>query len=743
MYKTLNNFYLNDKDIPKDMETIIFYSNNVMTYSVVYDTKTKEFVTSEKDILIMPIGTANTLLKEPEPKLQFEALWDKFTKDNGNCNAILKLAREVFYRKTFYIFTSKGIKRKEIFIQSKYGHSDTNKSKFYDSSKINRYKYFYCEDCKEYIDISNLEKLTGYNSSLPLLCKSCYDKQFYTCSSCNGSFNKLNTKHKLFDGEILCPNCYSRQITSCYCCNTPIRKDKAYRTDDGYLCKVCHDTKYSVCDRCKISVQKDRINYYAHTNQSLCNRCRDFYDKARDIVVISDKHEECLTKLSYGIELETSSGDVDRLYNESNINYLFKPMSDNSITGTEWVSPILKGDDGFEFIKSFLGSLKKTTTVDSNCGYHVHFGVTFNSLSTLYKVLYGFRTLQDYFFNLVPASRLEPNKRTGKCYCAKLPHNLEKFGEDNLNKLLYDTADKISAQQDKMNKYGNLKKGRYYWLNLHSYFYRRTLEIRNHEGTLDYDDITNWINLNGRVIEYFTNTGFISMTKRLKTIHSMEAFFDFVEEITNKHIRNFYEIKYNILYNNDTTSPIKYKYYHTPERIVNISSSYINKELIYKHFNNVEQLIFKERCSDEEARAIRRIMEGRLISRNYSQPTLEQWANNKPIKVTSIPVEPCEGYSGVGSWQRLVEDTMPELLSPRVRVYGNSVYTPLPTPPTLEEVAQSTQFSEAVEQQQSEACRDSSLQFGLAEYRSQLQGQSNEYYSYSAFANGRRTENNR
>ena len=36
---------------------------------------------------------------------------------------------------------------------------------------------------------------------------------------------------------------------------------------------------------------------------------------------------------------------------------------------------------------------------------------------------------------------------------------------------------------------------RYYWLNLHSVFYRDTIELRLHSGTISKEKIINWYNL--------------------------------------------------------------------------------------------------------------------------------------------------------------------------------------------------------------------------------------------------------
>jgi len=626
MIKRLKAVYKNEASIPSDYESLVLYSEGSIKLSCAYSKEVGGFITSVNDILLSPRGATQEALQSAENKEKFRKIWEEFINNNYSCSAVISKPLEILRKYSFYIFTSKGIKRKEIFLSNKFrGYGNILEPSSYPHEYLSKYKSFYCEDCKEYKDIDNLFYSSLYLTSQKLLCRSCYDKQFYTCSSCGKSFDKNKFTPFMFEDEPMCSHCSARHITSCSCCGNTIRKDRNKATDEGFICNSCYKLNYEECTRCKVAVKKGRASYYEPTNQVLCNRCKDFYDKARDIVVLDNKYNNCLTKLSYGIELETSSGDVNRLYSDSNINYLFRPTSDASITGAEWVSPILRGDDGFEYIKSFLASLNRNTTVDSNCGYHVHFGVTFNSISTLYKILYGYRMLQDFFFNLVPESRLEPNKRTGKCYCAKLPHNLEKFGEDSLNKLLYDTADKIVTQSDKMNKYGNSKKGRYYWLNMHSYFYRRTLEIRNHEGTLDYSDITNWINLHGRVIEYFTNTGFISLTKKIKSINSMESFFNFLEEILNKDIRIFYEKKYNVLYNKDKSDKILYDYYMSKERSVTTKDISINKKVIYKYFYDIEQLLYNKNITDTQARIVRRVSDGGLIRRNYSYPTLDSW----------------------------------------------------------------------------------------------------------------------
>jgi hypothetical protein len=76
-------------------------------------------------------------------------------------------------------------------------------------------------------------------------------------------------------------------------------------------------------------------------------------------------------KYTFGLEVETSQGLLPNALAESlpaNI------VGDRSIGAGEYVSPVLHGDEGIQYVKDMCEMLATHTLVDDRCGIHVHVG---------------------------------------------------------------------------------------------------------------------------------------------------------------------------------------------------------------------------------------------------------------------------------------------------------------------------------------------------------------------------------
>jgi hypothetical protein len=109
---------------------------------------------------------------------------------------------------------------------------------------------------------------------------------------------------------------------------------------------------------------------------------------------------------TFGIELETCSGLVTPPeWLNSNVSGV-TCMRDGSISGGEYVSPVLNGDRGFEYIQDLCLVLSKYTDIDQNCGVHVHVGnCEFNQAFTINSFILGC-LLEDEIFSYLSPYRL-------------------------------------------------------------------------------------------------------------------------------------------------------------------------------------------------------------------------------------------------------------------------------------------------------------------------------------------------
>lgn len=174
------------------------------------------------------------------------------------------------------------------------------------------------------------------------------------------------------------------------------------------------------------------------------------------------------------------------MYNHSRRGH-WKIVTDGSLSpnsGTsayEVVSPVLTGATGLEQIAKVCTTLNGLgAIVNRSCGFHVHVGVS-NDLDNVHF----FRRLVRLYKQHMPLIEqvLAPSRRqAANHYCRDFRHHTEAALEN------------CRTAADVMNLVnGSEPRGdRYYKLNLNAYFRHRTVEFRQHQGTLDAQKATMW-----------------------------------------------------------------------------------------------------------------------------------------------------------------------------------------------------------------------------------------------------------
>jgi hypothetical protein len=167
--------------------------------------------------------------------------------------------------------------------------------------------------------------------------------------------------------------------------------------------------------------------------------------------------------------------------------------------GTELTSPILKGIQGlvqayraFQFLCDIDG-----IDIDNTCGFHVHHGVDpekygCNQLRQLIRIVHEY---EDQFYLLIPGDR--QNAET----CRPMEVDVQAFLDTcecrletqdcRIRQLWYSPENRYDTESARNPRYD---KTRYHGLNLHSYWYRATIEFRYHSAVLDkIDEAMQWI----------------------------------------------------------------------------------------------------------------------------------------------------------------------------------------------------------------------------------------------------------
>ena len=154
--------------------------------------------------------------------------------------------------------------------------------------------------------------------------------------------------------------------------------------------------------------------------------------------------------------------------------------------------------------------------LDCECGLHIHIAVS-KRLRFVKKVYAFYSIFEDMFFRMLPKSR------QGNQYCRKFSNIYDNITFNKIKeckqalefqKLLY--ASKSPSRIKAWKKCHHNDK-RYAWINFHSLFYRGTLEIRSHSGTINYTKIKNWLLIHLRVLNFIKNLPFETICELPKT----------------------------------------------------------------------------------------------------------------------------------------------------------------------------------------------------------------------------------
>lgn len=182
-----------------------------------------------------------------------------------------------------------------------------------------------------------------------------------------------------------------------------------------------------------------------------------------------------------GIDIESES------YNHDTRNH-WKIVSDGSVRGEnafELVSPPLVGTEGLEQVKTVCRILESLNAqVNKTCGLHVHFDATNLTTRAWKNVFLNYGMFETEIDSIMPASR-RGNVNT---YCRSLA---------NLNRTTIENGTNLRAISDSV--FGS---SRYYKVNCQSFWRHRTIEFRQHSGTVEYTKIYNWVMICAQLLDY-------------------------------------------------------------------------------------------------------------------------------------------------------------------------------------------------------------------------------------------------
>ncbi len=344
-------------------------------------------------------------------------------------------------------------------------------------------------------------------------CQRCKAEKCFVCASCN-SYAFVHDRVLVGTGsrcrsKALCPSCAHRETVSCQRCDTIVFESAAFVTSGSYVCRECYDAYYVDCEGCGRSVHtEDTVE--GEYGDHYCPTCGEYgvnfnpghFTNVRGFSEVGSRR-------CYGIELETASctGYVEEL-KESDA---WGAKDDCTVTGKEFFSDILSGDSGLDAIRELTDIASANNwTVDHNAGFHLHLDMRGETEDALWAIAYAYRRTQDVWLSFVEADRHDGEYCHGILWnCSDLEHSKR---IDNYDRMAYDT--------DRNN-----------WANLSAYRAFTTIEIRLHHGTLDADDIVNWVKAHTRFADWASKLGYEGVRKALNDLTDDELFAFIAQEV--------------------------------------------------------------------------------------------------------------------------------------------------------------------------------------------------------------------
>lgn len=281
---------------------------------------------------------------------------------------------------------------------------------------------------------------------------------------------------------------------TCITCGEPVSE-----TSYSQWCEVCADNVVE-CDSFSCNNQFYNQNQFVYHDENFCSNdclidtygcddcgelectCDDDSRNERQLILPTSYIPCFLPNRAFGVELET---DIVLPCPNG-----WKRVNDRSVNGKEYIFGPALGLDGVNGIIAGCNILNVKGAVNESCGYHLHMNARDLSEQQILNWLRFCKHFEKDFYSLVPKSRIKSN------YCC--PINSEILATGDLETFIYG-----DYKEGKSNKY---HESRYVWCNIHSYYYRGTIEIRLHSGTTDPEKVIRWIEFWLHLLEYVTTS---------------------------------------------------------------------------------------------------------------------------------------------------------------------------------------------------------------------------------------------
>jgi hypothetical protein len=345
-----------------------------------------------------------------------------------------------------------------------------------------------CASCGKCGDVVSTDAYCSHCERCADCCKR--KGECWTCSSCDRRYGT---------DDINCSNCECcERCCSCWYCEAC----EEHHSDSTRRC--------SGCDYCRASCTCDEDEDEDSSGPriiTLHSRDLQFHDSQK----LQFKVNPLRRHISVEIEVDRATGGDTGPLQSAVDKWEDSVVEDGSLSGDaahEVNTMPTNGDMFLVHIKDLTSAYAQVGAGCSDeCGLHVHVDCRDMDVYDLRRVILLYAKVERALFELVDESRLNGSYSAvcGTEY-ANMSPTPSLFRRQILGTLYNDNVlvpknGSKTIRTQKSDKWGARDRMRYRALNVHSFFLRKSLEFRHHEGSVDYSEITNWALVCGNVID--------------------------------------------------------------------------------------------------------------------------------------------------------------------------------------------------------------------------------------------------
>lgn len=348
------------------------------------------------------------------------------------------------------------------------------------------------------------------------VCYECIVEKYLTCDNCVRYYHKEYDGSSTIDGKNYCNNCFNVKAFHCERDGKNYSGRNCITTTSGFtICMACKTQYYTECNQCGNFDENSRIMLCGVCDRKICRMCRSDHTRSCMYRELPDnppffdgvKENSQLPFGRYvGVEIEAEKGEMKNLNKEMPKDVGITGDGSLHDKGIEIQTPPATYDKLEKFVVETTKVLKyngyKGTMA---CGLHLHFDARdiMNDHIKIIQVIKTFYAIEDIIYSMLPPSRW------GTHFCQQLSKNYlydnfkKQMKKNDAEKEIYKATNMKDISRRKNHKYDA---SRYYGLNIHSIFFRGTIELRYHSGTVEDWKILNWIDITSRIVDYAINT---------------------------------------------------------------------------------------------------------------------------------------------------------------------------------------------------------------------------------------------